>query len=269
MKNKKFILLIALVIALTGCKAEYNLKIQNDTFSEQTNVYTDDMTRLNLIEPDLNNSSYKSVFDEQYTGYTKVMFNDPNYNFYKSDPQSGVEYYTKTRIDSQEKYGISYSYEFSKEKFVNSTAIKTCYKEFTITTENNFYILATNPKAECMENYKLLTDITINIELPYKVISSNADKVNNNIYIWNITKENYKNKSIRISYNINENKGTTTDKTNTNNPSNTTKDNQTTDTKENGYSGTIYFLLVFASLGLITLIIYLIYRIRNKKLNQI
>ena len=59
MKNKKFILLVALVIALTGCKAEYNLKIQNDTFSEQTNVYTDDMTRLNLMDSKVKNMAEK------------------------------------------------------------------------------------------------------------------------------------------------------------------------------------------------------------------
>ena len=49
-------------------------------------------------------------------------------------------------------------------------------------------------------NYSLLyDDITVNITIPFEVISNNADKVNGNTYTWNIKKDSdYK--TIEFSY---------------------------------------------------------------------
>ena len=45
----------------------------------------------------------------------------------------------------------------------------------------------------------------INIKIDDRVIYSNADQVNNNIYTWIITRSNYNNKKINISYTTNKN----------------------------------------------------------------
>ena len=46
------------------------------------------------------------------------------------------------------------------------------------------------------QKYSLLDDVTVKIHYTGKVLSTNANKKENGIYTWKITKDNYQNSSI-------------------------------------------------------------------------
>jgi len=195
---RKIFLLISLILFVTGCEATYSIKIDDDTFYENVEIYTTDLDNINNPLDDYGSLSMKEMFDLQ--SYYPAYFNDSNYNPYESEKQNNVNYYNQVRINNHNQYGIKYDYQFGFEDIFRSRAINTCYKEFNIAESNDIYSITTNNKARCFDNYKLLDKVTIILEIDNKLLYSNADYVNNNLYYWYITRENYKNKSIKLSY---------------------------------------------------------------------
>lgn len=199
---KKILLLISLFFVITGCEATYNLEI-GEEIKEEINIYTTDMYNLNVPMEDYNNFSLKDMFGFQLDGFYPVYFNDENYNPYLEEKQDNVKYYNQSAINDSNKYGIKYDYRFKFNDYYRSRAVNSCYKEVNLANNNGIYSLTTNNVAKCFDNYSLLDRVTINIKTTYKVIYSNADNVSNGVYTWNITKNNYKSKSIKFSYNTN------------------------------------------------------------------
>ena len=252
---KKLIILIIFMIILTGCEATYNLNIEN-TFKENVEIYVATNEKDNKL--DWSNMTYKEMFDSDGNNYTRAYYNDPNYNQYIEGKQDGVEYYTNTIINNNKRYGINYSYNFTRNNFINSAAVNTCYKEITIKKNDNIFILETQKEASCLNGLSNLDKLTINISTNYKVLSSNSDSKSGNTYTWVVTNENYKNKPIKIIYN--------TDNTNLeynpeepeNKPDSSTPNNENESSKKNRYLSYIFAssLVVIFIIGLIGFIKY-------------
>ncbi len=196
---KKIIMLIIFMIVLTGCEATYNLNIEA-TFNENVEVFVASNEKDNKL--DWSNMTYKEMFNSDENNYTRAYYNDSNYDAYVEGKQEGVEYYTNTIINDSKRYGTNYSYNFTRDNFINSTAINTCYKEVTIKKNDNIFVLETEKEASCLNGLNALDKLTINISTDYKVLSSNSDSKDGNTYTWVVTNENYQNKPIKFMYTI-------------------------------------------------------------------
>ena len=103
---------------------------------------------------------------------------------------------------------LTFSNEFNRDNYQNSTAVSACYKTLSIANYNGNTIISTNNRAECFDAYPSLSSLTINIIVDKKVTSNNADKVNGNTYTWNINRNN-KNKGINLTFADKDNDKTT------------------------------------------------------------
>ena len=182
LKNIKKIFIISLIFILTGCSVEYDLTINEDysisekvvaqektkkmeslTKSKGDNAvnYLYNMFKRNNITPTIN-----TVTDISNT-YTTVFTSHDDINEYASNFKSDIF----KKVDVEKKNNI-----------VTFTANQT------IPLGNN-------------SNYSLIyDDLTIKINIPFKVIEHNADSVVGNNYIWKIDKNN-KIKNIKVTYN--------------------------------------------------------------------
>lgn len=197
---KKIISLITILILMTGCEATYNVEINNNEITENINIYTTNMSSINNPMSDYGDLSLKELFEMQNDNFYTAYYNDENYNPYEEEKQSDVKYYNQEIINTNNRYGINYNYKFTDEDYHRSRAVNTCYNSFTINKSNNIYSLSTNNLAKCFKNYSLLDKVTVTLKINNRVITHNADTTSNDTYTWIITKDNYNNKNIRLSY---------------------------------------------------------------------
>ena len=192
---KKALLLLMFLLLLTGCKAEYHVKI-TDNNDENLEVYIpNDVNRDEIIDEDMK-LSYNEIFD---------MIRSKKLNIYY-DKISEVEYsddvyYQIKDIDNKDKYGVIFSNKFSQNDYYRSSLIKECYKDINIIKDDDAYIYRTNNKCDAFDNYKLLDEVKIVIEVdPNKdILYNNADKKEENTLTWIINRDNYTNKNISFS----------------------------------------------------------------------
>lgn len=179
-RMKKIIILVAILLITTGCTCEYNLKIENNKYSEEVVITA-------------NTTSERNNFNNTWT----VPIDKDIYNIGLDTENDGtVEGHTyNSRISGN---SLIFSYDFSRGEFANSTAASNCYKTFTISSSRGNTIISTSKEFTCFDDYPSLNSATINITVDGQVISNNADSKVGNKYTWNINKNNAKNKSIDL-----------------------------------------------------------------------
>ena len=162
--KKKIILLFSLIL-LTGCSAEYNLTIVNDSYKEELNV---DNVKIDNIS-DLILPLYYDI-DE--------------YDIDKVKP--GDDGFYNAKIDKNS-YSLFNTFNFSS--FIKSTLLNSCYDKVDVVKNSKNIYISTVGDFKCYNNYKV-DDIKVNIISKYKLVDTNADSINNNVYSWNINKDN-------------------------------------------------------------------------------
>lgn len=174
---KKIILLSFILILLSGCTANYEVVIDGDKIKE----------RLTITETD------KSIFDKiTDTGWT---VRDSFDALLSGDEFSRQDYSIKS-LNSEDQLGVKYSND-SLESLENSSVINQCFNNPSISVEDNIVYIDTG-EFECFDLYDNLDSIRIVFKTNHKVLDTNADTIENDSYIWNITKDS--NKVIKISY---------------------------------------------------------------------
>ena len=239
MKKRMVILLLMLMIT-TGCTCEYNLKIENGTYKENIILESTDTEEIASFNKQWNISTNKTI------------------NNLGLDPSS-----EEIPIDNVYNYNLTgnkltFNYDFNQNEYKYSTAISKCYNNFSISNYNNRTIISTSSNPTCFVDYPNLTKVTIKITVDEKVISNNADTINNNTYIWILTKDSKKAINLVIGEGIESasptNSVTTTTKNNNSFLTNNKKD---------------YTLIIFCGILLVlTLIGYLIYMVIKKNENN-
>ena len=178
MKRIKKIILPLLIILLTGCRAEYNLTIDGDNYIEKVSIIGENSNEINNLNDTwyvpIDRNDYAVGSDDAETLLTDIKTYD--YRFSAST--------------------LTFSHNFSKGNIPISTAISNCYNNITVTTYEDTTIISTSSNALCFSKYPDLSSVTINITVDKKVISNNADIVDNNTYIWRLNRNNASNKSI-------------------------------------------------------------------------
>lgn len=174
---KKNILLITMLIFLTGCSVNYNLKFNKDTIEENITINVENEQEKQNTKYFENRDFYAIIDAKTESQYRKEKDKNSNYNF---------------------------SYEYSLKDFKNSR-FTSCYDAYTLTDDDGIISLNTSKKFKCLTyDYNNIDNLTINITTDYKVVETNADEVEGNTYKWNINKNNSENKPIKFSYNVNK-----------------------------------------------------------------
>jgi len=189
--NKK-VFLVLFILLLTGCKAQYNLKINiGGSVTEKSNIYFDS----SLLGRGGYSSDKNDFLEEisQKHGLNMLRKN----SFFDEGSYFGYK--------TSEKYQSIFTYH----KY--SPAIKALYDDISITQNNNLVIIKSIGNSKISEYNNPNSDLSayvenieITISLPYHVVKHNADRYNEltNTYIWilNGNKDN----TINLEYYDNE-----------------------------------------------------------------
>ena len=191
MKRKKLILAIFIVLCTTGCTVDYNLVIEDNKIKETTTFHQE--------SSDTDEKSYMySQYLEEYPIYI-----DEEYLYY--DPNKKVEgntYYDKSITDDSNGYNATYKAEFKIKEYDRSRFFNDAFANRSSGYDKNercYYIIADKLKIFEQENNINHINVSINI-VGYKVIESNQDSVNNNIYTWSFDKSDKERKNITIKF---------------------------------------------------------------------
>lgn len=177
--NKKIFVLLILLFT-TGCSCEYSLTIDGNNYKENIVLSSD-------------NSNEISSFNNKWV----IPSNKDEY-IELSESDSEVDNYSNIYDYNLSNNKLSFNYDFSKSNYSNSTAVFKCYNKLSIIDYDLTTIISTNEKNDCFNKYPTLSSIKVTIFVDRDVISSNADMVNGNTYVWNINKSNANNKSINL-----------------------------------------------------------------------
>lgn len=181
MKKNKIILIILIALCTTGCTVDYNLVIEDNNIKETTTFHQDSS------DTDEKSSMY-SQYLEEYPIYI-----DEEYLYY--DPNKKVEgntYYDKSITDDSNGYNATYKAEFEIKEYDRSRFFNDAFVNRSSGYDKNercYYIIADKLKIFEQENNINHINVSINI-VGYKVIESNQDSVNNNIYTWSFDRSN-------------------------------------------------------------------------------
>ena len=171
MNKYKLIIIMLLLVILTGCQADYKVKILLDGRIEESAVLLEE--KESLLD-EFNNKKFKTYVDESL----KI---------------NGLEDVIKNRkmIFEEDEAGVNLSRKYSdifdyKRK---SKAINYLFKGIDVEEKKKIVKIESIPSNYDIINYNdydHYRDSFITVMLPYKVISSNADFVseNDNSYTW-------------------------------------------------------------------------------------
>lgn len=192
MKKRKVMLLsIFMVLLLSGCTGQYEIKINKDLSLEE---------------------SFTIIGDERFslTGYTPDSMFQTLTNTYQ-DYYESKDYNLFSNINHDNKLKTSFQKNYSSlEDYKNSFYIKQIYEEgFTVTKKENIITLDSRGS---LKNFwvllpgdyeeSLFDEVKISIHVPYVVGDHNADIVDkdHNIYTW-IYDYQESNKTIHLNFN--------------------------------------------------------------------
>ncbi len=170
----KILFLSLCILAFSGCSATYDLTIDKNNITEdvfvtvpkianQTNSYN------NLQIPITQNTEEKTFY---------------NYEL----------------LDNNTNYELHFNYKHTYQSFQNSYFVTRCYQNVNLLEEEDKLTLNTSNEFLCLnlEDGAVVDNVQLRIKTNLDVIQSNADEVNENTYIWNITNDNYQNKPVNI-----------------------------------------------------------------------
>lgn len=177
-----------------------------------------------------------------------------NYNLtFYSDSVNITDTTSEEELKKMEKYNIDthdhdivFKYDFNIDNYYDSNAANTCYDYFKVNKNGDIVTISTSNSFNCFNYYKELEKVTVNITSHYGVVQSNSDKVNGKKHTWEITPDNAENKPIIFVYDESKKNITLLDYI-----------------KEN------YILFIIIGIFTIGVPIFLLIRIRSKKVNKI
>lgn len=190
MKGRLFFLICSILL-LSGCTLNYKISIDNN------NIVTENIS---IVETKETLVTY-TLDSEQYVQDSLDIFKEDE-NYYS--------YSLSTDSDSSNYYGIANRKYLDLENFKNNSIIVSeMFNEIIVNDDNGVITFEMNPKDdfkyfnEDTQNRALIDEVNIKIYIPYEVISSNKDKIEDNVYIWNIKKDENLQK-IYIKYDTNK-----------------------------------------------------------------
>lgn len=179
---KKIVNLVFLMFLITGCTANYDLEITESGCDEKLTINATTVSENdNLLKIELPVWYDYEQGDE--SDYTRV---------------EGVEYYNNELVNENGLNKLTYTYNFVGNRIIDSRIIRSSFStvifkkyDYDDDGKNDYMLISTTDDFKGFE-YEKLDKVIINIHNNYKVISSNADRVNGNTYTWTFTRDNSK-----------------------------------------------------------------------------
>lgn len=192
MKFQKTIYFSLLLLTLTGCSVDYNLDIDK-------NMKLNETTKLTA------KTSGEALDIEAYNQYLPIDISMDDYSIYEKK-YDDIEYYKSEKSNNNRNLKFNYSYNLNQ--FNQNKIARTCYQYITSMNNNNKLVLSTSKEFLCFDKFDNLDEVTVKITSRYKLVETNADRSTNHTYIWNINKQNYKDRSIYLSLDTTDRKET-------------------------------------------------------------
>ena len=174
MKKIRLLFVLVALIFLTGCSANYEVEIYNNTVNEHIDLV--DSTSMDGTE---NKKNIENLF-------------------YKYLDSSDLLYTRNFEIVSDElrnKYSLSEDSSYTIEEYQEELGyVRNCCRSVEISDDKEFINFRTLGYFKWFEKYDELDELTIKVKSNHKVKEHNADKVSGHTYIWYINKMNYKDK---------------------------------------------------------------------------
>lgn len=172
MKKKLYLLsLILLTIALSGCTANVSYKVNDDlSISESAKVSMDYSNVTNVFY------STSELFNN-IVASNKTILND-----------NGFKYIINTNNTNDYFITTSNTYTNCDDLISKNTYIKNLFEK--VECNNNNGVITIQTSGEIYNTYSevhsYVDSAVISIDLPFKVLNSNASSVAKSIYTWNI-----------------------------------------------------------------------------------
>ena len=188
MKIKRIIILCFMCLLISGCHADYELKVEKDTIEDKVkfNLKDNDYQKAILINQlfQLSNMPYEKdeELGEVVINKLKNELLSPGYDI------------DGTYVRNVEKNNISLSFLYKDNSFQRSYIFNNCFDNFIYDSTSNYYVIQGAGAFKCLINDKEKVVIQSN----YRVIDHNADKVIGNKYIWNFNRKNNLNHELYI-----------------------------------------------------------------------
>lgn len=184
--KRKFLFIIFIIILCSGCRAEYNLTINDDLSVDENVLATED-------------EEFFKEYEKSSIGRVVGFILEPYL-----DTLNENDYVTNSHITSG-RSGATFSKKFSSiEEYANNNLFSSQYAEnVDYSTDGNKITLSVKgqfSKAEQDQTRFPIDEAAISIKLPFKVIENNADKVNGDVYTWIFTENDTKEREIKITF---------------------------------------------------------------------
>ena len=226
-KNKYLLLLLLLIPFLTGCNVDVELRVDSANISERITIinYIDEVhTEEEII------NSYKKYEPTNKNDMSKVGSSDEAIN--------GIKYYAREQEVFNTFVKNAYSTNYSINSYNNSRSL-TAFNDGKIVDGMDYIEISTDKNGLLLYNtYSDLGDVKVTLKTDLEVLDNNADKVENNNYIWNFSRDNNKSIYIKMKKNNNSDSGGISVKT---------------DEEEfmNGDLQTLYLTLILLGVGIV------------------
>lgn len=188
MKFKYIILCFIFLFVCSGCSIEYNLDIDQSLNLNESITFEAD-----------NSDDVKKIQD--YEKFLPISIYADDSSVFESK-KDDVDYYDISKEEDFSK--ISFDYSYNIDKFNDNVFARSCYQYITVMNsydkeeQRDELLLSTSKKFLCFDNQEALDSVTIKIHTKRDVYSNNADIVDGNNYIWNITRDDKDNASIQM-----------------------------------------------------------------------
>lgn len=181
---KKILIILFLVIMISGCKVEYNLKINKDLSLNEKVTASENTDRMKSRTNLDVNQSVKYL----YKIYKPDFMKDGQYTITSSGNSTSAT--VNNTYDSLKDYSTKFSNDIFEFVYDDEDKSKTMmsYSQYALI----------NTKAT---NRYIYDQIDITIEVPFEVIESNADSVRGNKYTWTVRADSDEYKHIVLKFN--------------------------------------------------------------------
>lgn len=179
---KKYIIFILLLLFITGCEANYSIVITNEGGKESLT---------------LKNNYQDSDLEKKFFETNQSVYYYSGYDAFSEEPKSIKEYYQKTKDSTTNT--IEIKYDFPSDNYANSAIVKSCFDVYSHGFNLEFSKIQASD-FNCFEKYPNLERVNISVVVPYKIIETNSQYITDKQANWSITKDNYKDFSLELTY---------------------------------------------------------------------
>lgn len=212
----KLLFIILIVFFVSGCSANYNVEIYNETVKVNGKILEKDKNKWD--EPISIDSPPLSIDDKDIPQEYKDLTIKNEVLTYKQlvDRQLKPDDLVKpleglSSINTPWQLGLKFKrrynlYGDTVKSFIMVAGADLCYDKFNIIEDedNNNIIISTSNQNKCFDMYPNLDKITVKLKTNHKVVDSTADSVDLHTYTWDLTRDNSKDKPLQITLKRNE-----------------------------------------------------------------